>query len=68
MPAYHTGKYAAVGLSENTALDLQAAGINNIGVSVFALGFVQMLWHIAQGYGSDIIPADELGWKSILVN
>ncbi|MFD1454141.1 HAD family hydrolase [Levilactobacillus lanxiensis] len=25
-------------------------------------------WHIAQGYASDIIPADQLGWRSIWVN
>lgn len=25
-------------------------------------------WHIAQGYSSDIIPADKLGWPSIWVN
>lgn len=25
-------------------------------------------WHIAQGYASDIIPADEMNWPSIWVN
>lgn len=25
-------------------------------------------WHIAQGYGSDIVPADHLKWPSIWVN
>ncbi|GEO69147.1 HAD family hydrolase [Levilactobacillus acidifarinae] len=25
-------------------------------------------WHIAQGYASDIVPADQLGWPSIWVN
>jgi len=25
-------------------------------------------WHIAAGYASDIVPADQLGWKSIWIN
>ncbi|MFC6253805.1 SDR family NAD(P)-dependent oxidoreductase [Secundilactobacillus hailunensis] len=45
MPAYHTSKYAAVGLSESTSLDLQSAGINNVGISIFAPGFVQTDLH-----------------------
>ncbi|WDF83219.1 SDR family NAD(P)-dependent oxidoreductase [Lacticaseibacillus pabuli] len=46
MPAYHTSKFAAVGLSESTALDLETAGIDNVGMSVFTPGFVQTdLYH-----------------------
>lgn len=50
MPAYHTSKYAAVGLSESTSLDLQAAGIDNIGISIFAPGFVQTDLHHSENH------------------
>lgn len=50
MPAYHTSKYAAIGLSESTSLDLQAAGIDNIGISVFAPGFVQTDLHHSENH------------------
>lgn len=50
MPAYHTSKYAAIGLSESTSLDLQAAGVNNIGISVFAPGFVQTDLHHSESH------------------
>ena len=50
MPAYHTSKYAAVGLSESTSLDLQAAGQENIGISVFAPGFVQTDLHHSESH------------------
>lgn len=50
MPAYHTSKYAAIGLSESTLLDLQAAGIDNVGISVFAPGLVQTDLHHSESH------------------